>query len=128
MSNVQLTGSKTFYSHIVIYYCTQKNDVSMDKQFQKHLYMEHCKHGVIYQGKYRKIASKINWKDRECHVQDNSYVTHKDVKMYYDTNQFQELQFCGSHKTPHGARGLIKKYHLRFDSKLKISVHYHRQK
>ena len=67
-----------------------------------------CKHGVIDQGKDRKIASKIKWTDREYHVQDNADVAHKDVKMYCYTNQFPELPFCGSHPKPHGARGLGK--------------------
>ena len=31
MSNVQLPGSRTFYSHILTHSCTHKNDVSLDK-------------------------------------------------------------------------------------------------
>ena len=54
MSNVQLPGSKIFDSQILMHSCTHKNYVSMDKQFQKHLYKEHQKHGVFDQGKYRK--------------------------------------------------------------------------
>ena len=50
MSNVQLTGSKTIDSHILMYSCTQKNDASLAKYFQKHLSKEHRKHGVIDQG------------------------------------------------------------------------------
>ena len=38
--------------------------------------------------------------------------------MYYDTNQFPELPFCGSHPKPHGERGSSKHYHLFFDPKL----------
>ena len=37
ISNVQLTGSKLFYSKILMHSCTQKNDVSLAKEFQKHL-------------------------------------------------------------------------------------------
>ena len=55
------------------------------------MYKEHSKHGVIDQGKYRKKASKRKWTDREYHVQDNADVTHKDVKMYFDTYQFSAL-------------------------------------
>ena len=33
--NVQLTGSKTFYSHILMNSCTENNDVSLAKQPQK---------------------------------------------------------------------------------------------
>ena len=31
MSNFQLRGSKTLGSHILMHYCTQNNDVSLDK-------------------------------------------------------------------------------------------------
>ena len=56
--------------------------------------------------------------DREYHVQGNADVSHKYVRIYCDTNQFPSLPFCGPHPNPHGARGLIKNYHLRFDTKL----------
>ena len=38
--------------------------------------------------------------------------------MYCNTNQFPELSFYGPHSRPHGARGLSKHYHFRFDIKL----------
>ena len=88
ISNVQLPGSKTFDSRIIIHSCTSKNDVSLAKEFQKRLSKKHRKHGFIDQGKYRKISSKIKWTDREYHVQNNADGAHKDVKMYCDTNQF----------------------------------------
>ena len=66
--------------------CTQKNDVSMGKEFQKHLSKEHRNHGVIDMGKYRKRASKRKWIDREYHDQDNSDVAHKDVKICCNTH------------------------------------------
>ena len=53
MSTVQLTVSKTFEKHILMHYCTPKKDVSLAKEFQKHLYKDDHKHGVIDQGKYR---------------------------------------------------------------------------
>ena len=37
MSNVQLTGSRTFDSHILMHSCTPKKDLILDKEFQKHL-------------------------------------------------------------------------------------------
>ena len=43
-------------SHIIMKYLTQNDDGSLSKQLQKHLSMEHLKHGVIFQGKYRKRA------------------------------------------------------------------------
>ena len=80
--------------------------------------MNHCKHGFIDQGKYRKVANKRKWKDREYHVQDNADVSHKDVKVYCDTKQLPSLPFCGLHSKTHGARGLIKYDQLRFYPKL----------
>ena len=38
--------------------------------------------------------------------------------MYCDTNQFLALPFHGSHPKPHGARGLGKNYHIRFNPNL----------
>ena len=93
MSNFQLPGSKTFDSQILMHSCTQNNDVSLAKKFQKHLSKEHRKHRVIDQGKYKKIASKIKLTDREYHVQNNADVSQKYVKIYCDTNQFPTLPF-----------------------------------
>ena len=60
--------------------------------------------------------------DRQYHIQDNSDVVHQYVIMYCNTNQFTELSFCSTHSKPHGARGLSKNYHLRFDSKLVMGI------
>ena len=38
--------------------------------------------------------------------------------MYGNTNQFPELTLFGPHSKPHGARGLSKHYHLRFDQEI----------
>ena len=38
--------------------------------------------------------------------------------MYCDINQLPALLFCGPHTKPHGARGLSKHYHLRFDPEI----------
>ena len=54
---------------------------------------EHLKNGFIDQVKYKKRSSEIKWTDRQYHVQDNSYVAHKEVKMYCNKNQFPALQF-----------------------------------
>ena len=42
----------------------------------------------------------------------------KYVKMYCNTNKFPALPFCGPNSKHHGARGMGKQYHLRFDPKL----------
>ena len=62
---------------------------------------EHRKHGVIYQGIYREIPSKIKCTDKEYHVQDNADVAHKYVKIYCDTNQFPALSFSVPYTKPH---------------------------
>ena len=56
--------------------------------------------------------------DIEYHVHINADVSHKEFKMYYDTNQSPTLSFCGAHTKPHGARGLSSHYNLRFDTKI----------
>ena len=62
------------------------------------------------------------WTEIKYHVQDNAAVGLKDVKMYFNTNQFSELSFSGPHSKPRGARWLSKHYHLRFDTKLVMGV------
>ena len=64
MSNVQLPGSKTFYSQIIMPSCSQTNDVSLAKTSQTYLSKDHRKHGVIDQVNYRKRSSKIKCTDR----------------------------------------------------------------
>ena len=80
--------------------------------------MDHRKHGIIYQEKYRTIMLKRKWTYREYHFKDNADVAHEDMKMYCDTNQFSAVQFGVLHPKHHGARGFINHYHLRFDPKL----------
>ena len=55
--NVQLPRSRIFESHILMHSCTPKNDVSLAKEFQKHLSKDYHKYGVIGQVKYRKIST-----------------------------------------------------------------------
>ena len=50
--------------------------------------------------------------------QGNVDVSHKDVKIYCDTNKLPTLPFCDSYPKPHGSRGVGKHYHLRFDTNL----------
>ena len=69
MSTVKLPGSKIFEKQILMHSCTPKKDVSLAKEFQKHLSNDYRKHGVIYQGKDRKRASKRKCTDREWHLQ-----------------------------------------------------------
>ena len=65
---------------------------------------------------------KRKWTERKYHVQDNAAVELKYMRMYCNTNQFPALPFCGPHSKPHGARGMSKHDHLRFDPKLGMGV------
>ena len=51
-----------------MHYCTSKKDVSMTKEFQKHMSKDCRKHGFIDQGKYRKRYSKRKRTDIQYHV------------------------------------------------------------
>ena len=60
------------------------------------------------------------WTEIEYHVQDNANFELKDVKVYWNTNQFPELSFAGPHSKPHGTKVLSKHYHLRFDPQFTV--------
>ena len=81
MSNVKIPRSKIFDSQILVHSCTQNNYVSLAKEFQKHLYTEHRKNGVIDQGKYTKRASKRKLADIKYPVQDNSDVAQNHLSL-----------------------------------------------
>ena len=101
---------------------TQKDDISLAKEFQEHITKNHCKDGAIDLVKYKKQFMERKWTVRQYHVQDNADVEHQDVKMYCNTNKLPEISFCGPHSKPRGARGLNKHDHLRFDPKLGMGV------
>ena len=122
MSKVQLPGSVRFDSQIKIHTGTEKKDVSLAKESKDHLKGEHRQNGVIDQGKSRKIFMNRKWTEIKYHVQENTLVELKDVKIYCNTNQFPALPLCGPHSKHHGARGLGKHYHLCFDPKLGMGV------
>ena len=45
---------------------------------------------------------------RDYRVQEDADAAHKDVKTFFNTNQFPSLPFCGPHKKSHVVRGFIK--------------------
>ena len=60
MSTVQLPGSKIFDPQMQMHTGTQKDYVSLAKEFQEHLTKNHPKYGVIYQEKWKKVSFKEN--------------------------------------------------------------------
>ena len=55
MSNVQLPGEKGYDTKMVMHNGTRTSDVSLAREFQKHLSTAARKYGMIDQGKYRKL-------------------------------------------------------------------------
>ena len=60
MFTVKLPGSNRFDLQMQMHTGTQKNDVSLAKEFQQHLENKHRKNGVINQGKYKNVSWKYN--------------------------------------------------------------------
>ena len=101
---------------------TQKNDVSLAKELQQHLFKQHSQKWFHWSDQIQKRASIGKYIDIEYHVQYNTDVTHKYVKIYCNTNQLPALPFCGPNSKPHGVRGLSKHHHLCFNPKLGYGV------
>ena len=62
---------------MVIHTGTRTSSVSFSSEFKKHLSIAVRKHGIIYQGKYKKRASKQNWTEREYHVHNYADIAQK---------------------------------------------------
>ena len=88
MSTVKRPGSNRFDSQMQIHTGNQKYDGSLAKEFQHYLTKEHHKNGVIDQVKLKKRFMEIKWTDRQHHVQDNTNVAHKYVKIYCNTKNY----------------------------------------
>ena len=67
MSTVQLLGAKHYDTHMVMHTGNCTCDVSFASEFQKHMSTVAHKHGVIYQGKYKKRqVKKVDRKVISC--------------------------------------------------------------
>ena len=82
MSKVQLPGSVRFDSQIKMHTCTENKYVSLAYEFKDHMEEEYRQNGAMNQGKSRKRFMEIKWTERKYHVQDNSEMEVKDVKIY----------------------------------------------
>ena len=54
----------------------------------------------------------------EYSFQEDTDVSHKDIKIFFNQNQFPSFQYCGPNTQQHGIRGFSNHYHMQFDSKL----------
>ena len=112
MTTVQLHGASDYDSQMAMNILTANTDISLAREFQKHILDPTWAHGLLDHGKCIKCASKWNWNERDYHVQDNKDVYHISVRISCETTQFPELSFCGLHAKPHRGRGLSKHYHF----------------
>ena len=62
-TTVQLPDSASYESHFAKHTSTANKDISLAREFQKHLSEPTRTHGLLYHGKYRKHASKQIWTD-----------------------------------------------------------------
>ena len=69
MTTVQLTGAEDYESQMEVHTSTENKDISLAREFQKHLSDPTWAYGLLDHGKGRKLASKQKWTDREYHVQ-----------------------------------------------------------
>ena len=57
-TTVQLPGAAAYDSHMEKHTLTVNTDISLVREFQRHILDSTRKHGVIYQVKYRKMSIK----------------------------------------------------------------------
>ena len=93
---------------MVMHIVTRTSDVGLAREIQRHISMVALKHGVIYQVKYKRRASKSKWTEREYSVQYDADVPHKHVKMFCNTNQFPALKIFVPHKNHIASEGWVR--------------------
>ena len=93
MSTAQLLGAKGYDTHMDMHATTCTFDISLAREFQKHLFSATHKHGIIYQGRHTKMAGKQKWTEREFHAQYYADVAHKHFKMFCNKPSFQNFHF-----------------------------------
>ena len=74
ITTVKLPGASTNDLQMVMYTSMSNIDISLAREFQKHLSDPTRAHGLIDNGKYRKRASNRKWTEHDYHVHDRKYV------------------------------------------------------
>ena len=81
MTTMQLPGTSTNDSQIVIHATTSNAETNVARVFQNNNISDPTlAHELIDHGKDRKQSSNSKWMEREYHVQVNKYVQHKSVQ------------------------------------------------
>ena len=112
MTTVQLPGIAAYDSHMEMHTSTENTEISLAREFQKHLSKPTWAHGFLDHGKDIKCISKQKWTDSEYHVQYRKYVLHISVKIPCATTQFPASSFFSPHAKHNVVRRLNRHYNL----------------
>ena len=80
-TTVQLTSNAASDSQMEMHISAANIDISLEREFQKHLSDPTRANGLLGHGKYRTCASKRKWNYRDYHVQESKDVPHTSVKL-----------------------------------------------
>ena len=72
MTNVQLPGAEDYGSHMAMHTSTANTDISLAREFRKHISDSTWAHGLFYHIKGIKCASKRKWSELDYHIQDKN--------------------------------------------------------
>ena len=76
MPTVQLRGAADYDSHT----STANTDISLEREFQKHISDPTQAHGLLDHGKDRNFSSRLKCTDHEYHVQEKNYMSRTSVE------------------------------------------------
>ena len=76
MPTVQLPGAASYDSQMTMNTSNTNTDISLAREFQKHISSPTRAYGLLDHGKYRKSVSKRKWTDSEYHVQECTLAVH----------------------------------------------------
>ena len=85
---MQLPGTATHDSHMVMHTTMSNTYISLVRVFQKYISEPTRAHLLIDNIKDRKQASKRKWTEHDYYIQDRKYVQQKYVKMSCESTQF----------------------------------------
>ena len=106
IKTVHLPGEADYYSQMLMHNSSENTDISLARKFKEYISDPTRAHGLLDQGKYRRLDSKFKWTDREYHVQHRKYLPQTSVKMSCYKTQVPELTFYSPNTKHHGVKGV----------------------
>ena len=88
MSTVQLPVAKGYDTQMLMHTGTRTSDVSLARELKKTPVACGTRNWSDLLRQIQKRSSKRKCKEREYHVQEDADVSHKNVKIFCNTNQF----------------------------------------